>query len=439
MSASARIDPRDFIGSPFKICPKCGKSEFGVLVPSVGPDSYTRRCRSCWHTVELPLPAIRKKVIYIDQSALSNIMKVLSPEIQGHGNAAADPFWWELYETLDVLCHLQLAVCPDCSEHEQESLMSAFNESLKHTYEHFSGGLTFKNSEQIKSNQIADAARCFFRKDEVRFDLDPERVVGGRLHGWQGRIFVTTSGILPGTIQRLRTSRSQGHAELQSLFQKWQKDKKSFREVFEQEKNAFVPVLLRGYSEDQQRMVQAMSKLVGGEMPPLDAVLPSPSSRMLNMLKRIFEAEAAPAQPMVTAKDFLASGLTNQLPFNIVESLMFASLSQRAANGQKKMPDQGTLNDIRVVSTLLPYCDAMFVDDGCRALLHDIPKPYKLPYPCAVFSKNNSHRFLAYLRSLRDSVTREHLEIMKDAYGSDPMKPRWIYGIGKHRQATASE
>ena len=153
------------------------------------------------------------------------------------------------------------------------------------------------------------------------------------------------------------------------------------------------------------------------------------------MLTRIFENEAALVQPTVSVEDYLASGATDQLPFNVIESLMFASLSQRAANGQTKMPDQGTLNDISVVSIFLPYCDAMFVDDGCRALLHDIPKEYCLPYSCAVFSKNNSQDFFAYLISLRDSVTPEHLEIMKDVYDSDPMKPRGIYGIGKHKKA----
>jgi hypothetical protein len=208
--------------------------------------------------------------------------------------------------------------------------------------------------------------------------------------------------------------------------------------VFEQERNDFVPLILQQYQEDQQKMIQAMSKAMRGEIPPLSAVLPSPSTRMLEMLKHIFEMEAAPA-PAVAVKEFLESSLTNQLPFNVIESLMFASLSQRAASGQKKMPDQGTLNDISVVSTLLPYCDAMFVDDGCRALLHDIPKEYKLPYPCAVFSKNNSQDFLVYLRSIRVSVTPEHLEIMRDAYGPDPMKPRGIYGVGKHKEAARSE
>lgn len=434
---SDRIDPRVFIGGPYKTCPRCRGQEFGILIPDVGPDSFTRRCKACWHTVRMPLPEIRKKVVYIDQSAFSNIMKVLSPETQGHERAAADPFWMALYEALDVACHLQLAACPDAMEHEQESLTSPFNEALKRTYEHFSCGLTFKSSEQIKLSQIASAARCFARKEALEFDFDPEGIVHGRLHGWLPRIFPSTSGNLPGTIDRLRVSRSVGHAQLEKLFQKWQANKPSFGEVFEQERNAYIPVLVQLYQSDRDRMVKARDMLMRGERPPLDYVLPSPSARLFKMLRDIFESEGF-SDSAAMLRSFFESGVTNELPFNLIESLMFASLSQRAAAGQRKMPDQGTLNDISVVSTLLPYCEAMFVDNGCRALLNDLPKEYRLSYPCAVFSKNNGDDFLAYLRNLRDSVTPQHLEIMNDVYGPDPMKARGIYGLGKHGQTAQS-
>jgi hypothetical protein len=38
-----------------------------------------------------------------------------------------------------------------------------------------------------------------------------------------------------------------------------------------------------------------------------------------------------------------------------------------------------------------------------------------------------------------DVVTPEHLEILKDVYGPDPMKPGGIYGIGRHKEAAQSE
>jgi hypothetical protein len=76
-------------------------------VLSVGDTRCERRCRACWHTATVHLPEITKKIVYIDQFAFSNIMKVLSPEVKGHERTAAEPFWRELFETLDVVRHLQ--------------------------------------------------------------------------------------------------------------------------------------------------------------------------------------------------------------------------------------------------------------------------------------------------------------------------------------------
>jgi hypothetical protein len=340
------------------------------------------------------LPALRKKVIYIDQCAISNIMMVLSPEVKGHERAVAEPFWSELYDVLDVVRHLQVAVCPDSTAHEHESLASPFFGSLKNTYEHFSGGLSFERDESIKMKQIGEAARCFIRKEELKFDLDPQRIVRGHLHGWQDRIRISVDGMLPGTLEGLRNTRSKVQLGIQEVFEEWQKGKRSFEEVFEQERGAYAPFIARQYVADQEKMARAIM----GNLPlSLDAFMPSTASYTIGMVKHIFDMEAAPAKPAATVKDFLDSGLLKEVPFNVIASSMFASLAKKAAAGQKEPPNQGTSNDIDVVSTLLPYCDAMFVDNGCRALLQDIPKKHKLPYPCRVFSKNVCSEFLKYL------------------------------------------
>jgi hypothetical protein len=110
-------------------------------------------------------------------------------------------------------------------------------------------------------------------------------------------------------------------------------------------------------------------------------------------------------------------------------------LSKKAASGQNRIPNQGTANDVEIVSTLLPYCDAMFVDNECSALLHDIPKSHKLPYPCRVFCKNTGADFIRYLTEIRDSATPAHLAILEEVYGPDPLKPpKSIYGVGKRRE-----
>ena len=222
-----RIDPRDFIMSPYLTCPKCGKEAYGVL--SVSDVRCLRRCRECWHTQTQHLPKIRKKIAYVDQSAFSNIMKVLSPAEKGHDRAASEPFWTELFEVLTVVCHLQLIACPDSREHQHESLASPFYKPLKLTYEHFSAGTSFEDYESVQMRQIGRIASCWLKGEPVVFDFAAESISSARLHKWGPRLYVSVDGILPGTLEHLRSTREANHEVLQAVFKRWQEEKKRSR------------------------------------------------------------------------------------------------------------------------------------------------------------------------------------------------------------------
>jgi hypothetical protein len=433
-----RIDPRDFIMSPYLRCPKCGAEEYGVL--SVSDTRCQRRCRTCWHTGTVYLPEIEKKIVYVDQFAFSNIMKFLSPEVKGHERAAGEPFWRELFEILGVVCHLQLVACPDSREHQHESLTSPFYKALKHTYEHFSGGVSFHDTETIRIQQIADLARAWLKNEPVNFDFGPEAISSGRLHAWSGRIFITVDGVLPGTVDELRSRRSKTHQGLQEVFEQWQREKKSFKEVFAAEKAAYGQSTIQMYTEDLRKREQMAVMMMRGQMPALEEVLPSRTENLVKSLQYIFQQEVREEQGNAKLTEFFKSGAINETPFNLIGAAMYASLAAKAAAGQKEIPNQGTVTDINIVSTLLPYCDAMFVDNKCRALLQDIPRDYALPYACKVFSPNTGADFVRYLTEIRDSVTPEHLKLIEEVYGPEPMKPQsGIYGVGKHKRSASEK
>ncbi len=130
VSQQVVISPRDFIHEPYISCPFCGKESFGVLM--VRSDSYLRRCAECFrpHGHErpavYPLPPLNKKIIYIDQMGISNMMKALNPETRAGRSGPISRFWLDLFERLDVLAKLQLIVCPDSIFHEWESLAAPF-------------------------------------------------------------------------------------------------------------------------------------------------------------------------------------------------------------------------------------------------------------------------------------------------------------------------
>lgn len=427
MGQPMKFDPRDLIMGPYLPCPKCGTEQFGVL--SVRDVCCNRRCRNCWHKAKFPLPDIRKKIIYIDQFAFSNIMKLLSPDVKGHERAASEPFWKELFETLGIVCHLQLVVCPDSKQHQYESLTSPFYKTLKRTYEHFSGGLSFHAPDDIMHQQITRIAQCWLKKEPATFDFDSQQITHGKLHEWSDRIYVTVDGVLPGLVGELRTARSDGHKGLQEVFKTWQQKKRSFKEQFEAEKATYTQTLAKVYLAQEKRIADALSRR---QIPSFNDLLPSQEYLTLQQVYFVFECSLGKGQStMIAAAEFLRSGAMNEAPFNVIAASMYASLAQKAASGQKRPPNQGTINDVNMVSALLPYCDAMFVDNECRALWQDIPRDFKLPYPCTLFSPNIGDEFLRYLKSIRDSASPEHLKIVSEIYGPDPLKPpKSIYGVG---------
>ena len=197
-------------------------------------------------------------------------------------------------------------------------------------------------------------------------------------------------GILPGTVDRLRTSRCKTHEGLQEVFAQWQRDKKSFKEVFAAEKSGYREKLIASYREHSLKRALIPAQIMRGQMPSLDEILPSMAETQMFSLQHLFQVHPVDKnQSIEMLREFLVSVAIDEAPFSVIEAAMYASLSRKAASGQKRMPNQGTANDFEIVSTLLPYCDAMFMDNECSALWHDIPKSHKLPYPCRMFSREH--------------------------------------------------
>jgi hypothetical protein len=437
MSGAITINPRDFIMGPFLTCPKCGALDLGVL--SVSDTRCERRCRICWYTTTVRLPQLKKKIVYIDQSAISNIMKVLSPEVKGHARAVSEPFWKELFENLSVACHLQLVVCPESREHEYESLTSPFYPQLKNTYEHFSAGVSLDEPSNIRHLQVVRIASSWLRKDQARPELDPQNITQGNIHDWSPRIRASVDGQLPGMAEHLRRVRGQAHDHLEKIFKIWQQHPKTFKQAFGSEKPAYRRALVLQCQSDLEKLKQIVPSLVKGEMPPIDDVLPSESTTLITALCRIFMSALGPDKWCPAMIEFFCSDAIDEAPFNLIQSAMYASLATKAAAGQKEPPNQGTFRDVDIVSTLLPYCDAMFVDNKSRALWQDIPREYKPPYPCAVFSFKTGHEFIRYLKEITDSASLGHLKLLEEVYGPNPLEPQsGIPGVGKFRSAAAS-
>jgi hypothetical protein len=136
-------------------------------------------------------------VIYVDQLAVSNMMKALDVTARGHDRAKADPFWLALFEALERVCKLQLAICPDSEQHHEESIVSPFFSALKRMYEQLSHGVTFYDTERIAQEQLHVAATAWVRGEKPTHDLTTDTVTRGELHAWQDRLIISVNMTYP--------------------------------------------------------------------------------------------------------------------------------------------------------------------------------------------------------------------------------------------------
>jgi hypothetical protein len=410
---SVTINPRDFISAPFLVCPNCSKNEFGVLL--ISGTSYTRRCRDCWHTRRFSLPTIRKAVIYIDQFAISNMLKVRDETTKGHEKATENPFWTELWDTLARLRRCQLICCPDSEEHENESLLAPFFAKLKSTYERLSGGVTFKNFEHIRLDQAFQLIQAWAKGKEPVYDFDAERITYGRIHEWKDRIFVSVGSMKQDMVDAIRQTREGAHEDLKKIFERWRNEKKTFEETYEAETRGYLEGIVKTY---RTVLMNRIAMIAGRQPYDVNSMLHCEGELLESAVKEVVSQEHGAEKTKELSERFFKEGVPKDLPFNKISGALYAVLATKAAAGQKDPPNKGTFSDISFISTLLPYCDAMFIDNKSRALINDLPKTHALGFGCKIFSLSNKEEFLAFLASLMNSATPEHLAIVQSLYGT---------------------
>jgi hypothetical protein len=412
---SIKFNPSIFISSPYIKCPKCGKNSFGILM--ICDDHYFRRCKECFHpqgnepAIRYPLPKLNKKIIYVDQFAISNMMKALNPQTKSYQKGALDDFWVKCFERLDSLCKLQLIICPDSGFHTNESLLSPFFEPLKRMYELLSGGISFCDHETIKRFQLYyHASNWISGNQEKEINLDVNSVVRGKINAWQDRLFISVNiNYSIDWIDDLRKARNKINKSLYNIFKRWQTEKnKTFGDWFEIESMSFGKVTLELYLNYLEGLILRSIK---------DAFLRA----------GIQEADVWPK----TIKYLLSPSL-KEVPFIKISSMLLASLARKAAAGRKKQPNQGMANDIEIISVLLPYCDAMFIDNECHAYLKEKPLCDAFDYETDIFSQNTKDEFLKYLDNIELNASKEHLDKINKVYGSTWREPyTTLYNLKK--------
>lgn len=423
------FDPRIFISPPYIKCPKCSNDTFGVL--SIHDNFYLRRCKNCLYpranekSIRITLPALKKKVIYIDQMAISNMMKKLNPQTKASKKGDIDDFWLLLFNKLDYLSKLQLIICPDSEFHKEESLLSPFYKSLKRIYELFSHGVSFSSRDEIERDQIYQHINNWLKGEpEKKLELDINTIVRGNLNAWQDRLTISVDmEIDERLIDSFRKNREKICGSLSEVFARWQTEtNKDYNDWFNEEVEIFGTVVLEAHLNYLKKIQQNQCLL--NEESLLAFINPPPATILVGMIHRILKKNGIDDSEIIEKTDeYLHCQYIRDIPVIKISAMMYAAIARKAAAGQKKPPNQGMRNDIFIISGLLPYCDAMFIDNACYNYLNEYPLADEIDYNTKIFSQNCKGEFLEYLDDIESNASEDHLNKVYEVYGRDWAKP----------------
>jgi hypothetical protein len=152
-------------------CERCHRRGSLALVMNTGLNLLFQ-CTGCRCEVAYSLPVVAKKVVYLDQFVLSNIVK------------AKEARWEPLHARLVELAAMQLIVCPFSEVHREESLLdSRWRDRFKMLYRSI-GGVGFRLPEEIEAAQLLSAMCSWLGSPgptvgeaawEESFETDPHR------------------------------------------------------------------------------------------------------------------------------------------------------------------------------------------------------------------------------------------------------------------------
>lgn len=421
---SLTFSRKDLICEPYRICPNCGHKSFGLVFSVGGGQSFSRECLNCWHGENYKLPEIKKKVIYLDQFAISNMMKALNPEHPSHQKINLEqPFWLEIYKKLDVLSKLELIICPDSHHHRHESVVMGNNfEVMELIYEHFSGGNTFYDHHTISRFQIIEHFRNYLDgHSEITpvFQVDDIIHGSGSIHEWRGNMRVSVRHRpKKEEIEGLLKNRDETYKLFLPIFERWREEGgKTFKDFMIEETRGFGKDVWQVFTKHAKRQAELPEKYLKTGKLDLEDVFPPQTNDLLNdMFSEVTKREITGEEALNKMNEYFNSEDILIVPSMKIHSMLLASIARQATLGRVHPPSKGIFTDIEAISDFLPFCDAMFIDNENANLLTTNPIKKELNFPTLIFSVKTKDRFMEYLDSIQNNASPEHIKLVKDMH-----------------------
>lgn len=349
------------------------------------------------------------------------MMKAINPATEAHKTGRVRPYWDQLFGKLDRLCKLQLIACPESMAHEQESRLSKYYKDLEQMYEHLSCGVRFIDPDTIKRFQVHDHfVQWLDGKGPYVSQITRDQVVHGHVNEWNDKLRLSVHiRRTDEDIQNERDHKVTMHNSLKTVFDRWRTERgKSFEEWFQEESRGFGKGILESYLKHMKHF----ARLADGADPLDDEILFPPMSSTLvdGLFREARQRGMTDDAALLKVMEYFTKAELTEIPFIRIGSCLYARMAEMMANGRKRDPSPGFSKDVETIETLLPYCDAMFLDNEMADLLNDRRVQEKLSGIAFAVSSKTGRVFMQYLESIEKDADPEFLRTVLDVYG-----PSW--------------
>ncbi|WP_148078751.1 hypothetical protein [Histidinibacterium lentulum] len=394
---------------PFTRCANCLQPTMGIL--SAGGELLTKRCANCRATVQIPLPKLNKKAIYLDQFMFSMIYA-----IQNGGNLPKghESFAKEVYALLRRCVVLQQVFLPHSDIHHDETTVFHSPIDLRGLYEFFGGDVSLMDSRDVELLQDIQFAKAYFDSAEPAVSFDLEQISDIERNEWLSDMFIDVRADYSQFADHIRAVRGEVHGAMRQIADSWLEKKATFANVLESEFSAIGPEKKRAFAKWFQDVLNPESK---DPMLLLEASN-RPIYREYRELCRLLEERGVDeGQHPIKIVEFWHSDQQREIPHQKISAYLFAAVARRVAMGEKRIVDRGLVNDVRTISVYAPYMDALFIDKRCAVLLKEEPLATALEYKARIFSLSDPDEFLGYLREIEGNTPDEVREYAEMIYG----------------------
>lgn len=370
-------------------------------------------------------PEIIKRIVYLDQFVISSFSNSCRPELQNQPGDPVHENWKSLLVELDRAVEMQLVACPYSPIHEDESLSAAHTfDALQRMYNRVSRGKAFQHYEWVQREQIGRCFEAWLRGDasvsESEFQAMAPQVLPSGVHQWDWNNVYFSEVQTEERMREVNGRIDAAAAEFSRVWNVWRANQELSSDEFEKAQHrslARKPLTI--YNE----WVRSLNNPANGdELAVMAMSQPLMAALIPHMRRKLKDDGSSEAEAEEKVYEFFESDHVLMAPFARIQARMLRQLYVRHKEKRagQEPPSRGMMNDIHMISTYLPYCDAAFIDNECYTLLSekggaDVLKGYDVKIYCSRTRKD----FLDYLRQVIDGCPDWHRATGQEKYGVD--------------------